>query len=299
MLDEAKIVTDPVFGYKRLDPVPSAEELDQFYAKRYFDLIRTGERARDMRARVLAGLGQSPDVAWLESTLYADIREVLGREAPGRRCLDVGSGTGDLLHSLVRSGFDAVGVEPDRETARALNEAGLEVHGEMFEAYAAAALARPGERFDAVLFKHVLELVRDPVEWVRLGAELLSPGGVLFVQVGNDFSEFQAAAVRLLGARQWWVAYPDHINYFDRASLGRVLEHHGLQVLHAQATFPMELFLLFGENYVEDSELGSRCHSRRKSFELAISPDLRRRLYRGFAELGIGRDCVVFAKKPR
>jgi hypothetical protein len=100
-----------------------------------------------------------------------------------------------------------------------------------------------------------------------------------------------------LGVRQWWVACPDHINYFDLASLSRLLEHHGLRVFQAQATFPMELFLLFGSNYVADPELGSRCHAQRKSFELAISPELRRRLYRSFAELGIGRDCVVFAKK--
>jgi hypothetical protein len=59
----------------------------------------------------------------------------------------------------------------------------------------------------------------------------------------------------------------------------------------------MEFFLLMDENYVENAKKGRECHQKRVAFELSMPSDLRRRLYKSFAELGIGRNSLVFARR--
>jgi len=59
----------------------------------------------------------------------------------------------------------------------------------------------------------------------------------------------------------------------------------------------MELFLLMGDNYVDNPEVGKQCHQKRVNFELSIPKELRRNLYNKLAELGLGRDCIIYARK--
>ena len=73
---------------------------------------------------------------------------------------------------------------------------------------------RFGGGFDALTMFNVLEHVLDPWAMLNTAHELLRPGGVLVVQVPNDFSPLQEAVrshldVALVGRRG------DHVNYFD------------------------------------------------------------------------------------
>ncbi len=38
----------------------------------------------------------------------------------------------------------------------------------------------------------------------------------------------------------------------------------------------MELFLLMGEDYIENYKVGSKCHQKRMEFELNIPDEIRR-----------------------
>jgi len=63
----------------------------------------------------------------------------------------------------------------------------------------------------------------------------------------------------------------------------------------------MELFLLMGINYVDEPRLGRECHERRKRLETTLNKagysDVRRKLLRSFAQNGLGRDVVVYARR--
>ena len=63
-----------------------------------------------------------------------------------------------------------------------------------------------------------------PVDLIELAKKILRPAGVLCVKVPNDFSELQLAAQSQLNNEPWWIASPDHINYFNFQSLGALLE---------------------------------------------------------------------------
>jgi 2-polyprenyl-3-methyl-5-hydroxy-6-metoxy-1,4-benzoquinol methylase len=289
---------DGCFGYRHLDPIPSAEELNHFFLNQNYASIMDGQRAPDLRRLLGGGAEADQEREWLESTLYTDIRLTLERFAPGRRCLDVGCGTGAFLAYLKQHGFAVAGTEPGPEGARAAQAMGLEVYPLTFEQLAETLGPREESRFDSITFLGVLEHLPNPVATIELAAKLLTPGGVLGVRGNNEFSVLQRAAREKLGTREWWVVPPDHINYFNLAAMNKILAHAGLEVVYSQGDFPMEIFLLFGDDYVSDRAVGAACHRKRRAFELSIPGDLRRRIYQALASQGVGRTFLTFGKLP-
>ena len=53
-----RIVVDPVYSYRRIDPLPEDSELAQSYQSQYYDLIRKGGRAPDIRRLMAWRMGQ-------------------------------------------------------------------------------------------------------------------------------------------------------------------------------------------------------------------------------------------------
>jgi SAM-dependent methyltransferase len=298
---EHRIVVDPRWGYRRLDPVPLRPELDDFYESRYSDLLRGGGRAPDL-ARLVAG---GPDAAierqWQAATLHADVLTALeGAVEDGgpRRVLDVGCGTGELMRSLVAAGWDAVGTEPAAGIAEVGRAAGLRIEAATAAEFVADWRARAGEPFGGIVLMNVLEHIPDPASLLETLIVALAPAGRLVVRVPNDFSPLQEAAHRALGGERWWIAIPDHVNYFNHASIGGLVEAMGLTVVERSADYPMELFLLAGDDYRHDPAVGHAMHNRRRRIELSLDPATRRALGHAWASAGIGRNAFVVGRKP-
>jgi SAM-dependent methyltransferase len=287
------IATDPRFGYRRLDPLPTEEELEAFYRDKYYGLIAAGGRAPEIMRQLQGGAEAAAEIDWLGKTLWADIRAVLDALLPGeanRAVLDIGCGPGLFLLAMREQGWQPAGVEPSEEAGKRAREAGLPVFASV-----EACLAEK-KSFEAATLLNVLEHVRDPLAVLRSARSALRPGGILTVRVPNDFSSLQEIARARSGKPPWWVAPPDHIHYFDFPSLEKTIESCGFQVAEKLADFPMELFLLMGDDYVGSPEVGRACHQRRRALELALPADQRRRLYRTFAAEGMGRNALVFAR---
>ena len=291
-----KVIRDPVYGYRRLDPVPSDEEITRFYQSQYYDLIRKGGRAPELRRLMAGGQEAERERAWLRATFYSDICYLLNQYAFGKRVLDVGCGTGEFLSYLKENGFDTTGIEPSSDAVAAAESRGLAVHNATLEEFVEHHRSSGIGTFDAITLLNVLEHVPEPAQVVEIIKPLLNPEGIICVRVPNDFSEMQSAAHQQLNKEAWWIAIPDHINYFDFQSLHSFLKQLGFEVVYSQGDFAMELFLLMGEDYVGNPEVGNRCHQKRVRFETAISGEFRRRIYQALADVGVGRDCLVFGR---
>ena len=290
------IARDERFGFYRLDPVPRSAELSHFYQSQYYELIRQGGRAPEIRRRMEGGDEAAQELKWLEETLFADIADYLEAILEGKgRVLDVGAGVGDLVGYLEHRGFASSGIEPSEDAAAIAAERGRAVHSATLEAW----VADPAHHglYDALVLVNVLEHVPDPFALLSLGKQLLRPGGVLCVRVPNDFSALQRIAETRVEARQWWVFAPDHINYFDFSSLENILQGAGYRVADMTADFPMELFLLMGVDYVDRPERGKEAHRMRRNLEQSLPRALRQTMYRQFASLGMGRNLLMFARK--
>jgi SAM-dependent methyltransferase len=157
-----------------------------------------------------------------------------------------------------------------------------------------------GRRFDVVTLLNVLEHLADPVSVVReIKEKILKPGGVLVIDVPNEFNAFQLCAQKAHDLEPWWIAPPAHLNYFTASTLKALLAGAGYRVERMEASFPMEMFLLFGHNYVGDGALGRKCHEQRMAFELNLrrqgGENVLHEFYRSLAELNLGRQVVAYA----
>lgn len=205
-------------GFFQLDPVPDSETLEEFYQSRYYDLLRQGGRAPELRKLLDTQRERPAELAWLEATLYQDISDAMGAFVPGgASVLDVGCGAGDLIRFLNDRGFKTAGIDPSADAVAEAATRGLGAHTATLEQWA-EALGNHG-LYQAVTLINVLEHVPDPVAMLKAIRSLLAPTGVICFQVPNDFTALQEVAESCqIERRHWWVAVPDHINYFSEES---------------------------------------------------------------------------------
>lgn len=280
------IIACAACGFRHAVPLPDPAAMARDYAETYY---------AEAKPTYLADA--SADQRW--ARLFQDDRldavaSALGRETG--TLIEIGSGPGFFLETAAARGWSTIGVEPSRQAAAFATGRGLDIRNMAF-AEAAASLPQA----DAIAATNVLEHIADPIATLETARDLLKPGGVMCLTVPNDFSPLQLAAQHGKGHAPWWIAPPHHLNYFDFDSLEALLTRLGLTPVERLTSFPMEAFLLMGDDYVADAATGKACHRRRMSFDLAFEAagirDVRRRLYGALAAAGIGREATVIAAK--
>ena len=121
------------------------------------------------------------------------------RPFDGLRFLDIGCGGGLLSEPMTRLGASVTGADASEvniEVARIhAAESGLEID---YRATTAEALADAGERFDVVLNMEVVEHVADVDLYMRKCAEMVKPGGLMFIATINR--TMKAWGLAIIGA---------------------------------------------------------------------------------------------------
>jgi 2-polyprenyl-6-hydroxyphenyl methylase/3-demethylubiquinone-9 3-methyltransferase len=137
-----------------------------------------------IRDQVAARFGRDPHAA---------------RPFEGLRFLDIGCGGGLLCEPMARLGAEVVGVDPARnniEVAK-LHAAGSGVTVD-YRVATAEELADAGEGFDVVLNMEVVEHVADVDLFVKRCAEMVKPGGIMFV--ATIYRALKALGLAIFGA---------------------------------------------------------------------------------------------------
>ncbi|WP_417789265.1 methyltransferase domain-containing protein [Terasakiella pusilla] len=275
-------------GFKHMIPLPSYEQLKTFYEEEFYQ----AEKEDYLQKSVDEWL-------WLDFEFgdrLARAEQSLGSHSE-RTVLDIGTGPGGFLQVAKARNWIGLGIEPSDHAASFARQNGLEVHTGFFDAEWAAQMGQ----FDLVHMSEVLEHVPEPSKLLNLAVSKVKPGGMIVVSVPNDFNPLQEAVIRQDNAESWWVVPDHHLNYFDFESLENLLRHAGLNIVNRSTNFPMEMFLLMGENYRGASDIGKKCHKRRMTFDISLGqrkPEARRALYESLASAGLGRLAIVYAQKP-
>lgn len=136
----------------------------------------------------------------------------------GRRVLEVGCATGQLLRYFKDAGWEALGIEPTKVFA----DYGSRVHGiEILPGLFEDADLKPG--FDLVILSQVLEHVQHPEAVLTHAASLLGPDGRLYVSV-----PYYETYLSIRPARELFIS--THLYAFSPASLASVASRCGLAV---------------------------------------------------------------------
>ena len=143
------------------------------------------------------------------------------RPANGRapRYLDVGCSTGFVVEAARDKGWEATGIDLNPSAIEFGRSRGLDLRTVALEDAGFA----PGS-FDAVSLFDVLEHLLDPRRTLRACAELIAPGGILFLYVPN----YDSASRLLMGANAHFIWPTHHLNYYTPATMRDLMLRNGL-----------------------------------------------------------------------
>ena len=283
-VDGYKVIDCRACGFRHIDPLFSDEELQKFYNGEFYEKERSDYFSH-----------AEEDKEWW-MLRYHHYYEILEAHTPGRRLMDIGSGPGYFLEAGRERGWEVLGFEPSRVAAEYTSGRGLKVVNDYFS----AGKAKDHGVFDVVCLNLVLEHLRDPIGLIEEAGRMLAADGLLFVISPNDFNPLQMQLWRHHGYQPWWVVPKHHLNYFDVESARKFFTARGFQTLHQETSYPLEMFLLSGRNYVGNAGLGRQCHNERKAFETALfrhDRKLMRALAKSWNDAGIGREFVILGRK--
>ncbi|MBS1804658.1 MAG: class I SAM-dependent methyltransferase [Acidobacteria bacterium] len=101
--------------------------------------------------------------------------------------------------------------------------------------------------YSYVQIAHVLEHVSEPLGLLKHVARFMKPSGYLYIEVPQDLSEEQIAALKNGSSRLEGLPIHEHVNVYCLASIKALVDAAGLTVLHAETT-PIDLGWITGTN---------------------------------------------------
>jgi 2-polyprenyl-3-methyl-5-hydroxy-6-metoxy-1,4-benzoquinol methylase len=280
----------PDLDFYSLAHKPSQQELNEYYAKKYYQEEMVYEKH------------------YSENELCLFKQKIEQRHAAIKACrdikndcrfLDVGCGEGFALQYFFDLDFQVKGLD--------FSEFGIEQHHpDRLDTFVAGDIfhsldkeIESGNQYDIVWLQNVLEHVLEPFDLLHKLKRLVAPSGCLVVTVPNDFSELQSCALEQgILKTPFWVAVPDHIHYFNVRSIQKIFEHTGWSMLDKLADFPIDWFLFNqAANYINNPAVGAAAHGARLMLENLMmqknSTEQINAFYRSLANVGMGRNVTI------
>lgn len=137
-----------------------------------------------------------------------------------KRFLDIGCSAGKTVMLFRRCGWNAEGIDVDPDAVRFARSKGLSVHQGLLDDVEDRLSA-----YHFVTLVDVIEHVQDPAALLRRIRGLLEPGGLFYLKTPCADS----LPHRFLGGA--WLESCEHLHFFSRATLCRMLENAGFEIL--------------------------------------------------------------------
>lgn len=268
--DGRRIISCDKCGYNHVVPMYSEEELEKFYENVYSE--------------------STPSFLWHEKV------ENIQRLKKAGKVLDIGCWEGHQLEHFMKVGWKCVGTELNKKAANIATSKGIEVHQisirEFFHQF-------ENEKWDVINIAYILEHIPDPVDLLIKLKRHLEKDGILIVEVPNDFSPLQLAYISENNIEPYWIALPDHLNYFNKQGIENLVKRAGFNIIHGEASFPMEMFLLMGDNYLKDRSIGKASFQKVVTMERIMrnyNSGMVSELYISLYMCGVGRSIILYLK---
>jgi 2-polyprenyl-3-methyl-5-hydroxy-6-metoxy-1,4-benzoquinol methylase len=202
------ILRCPTCGLAYIDRLPTLKELEAIYSAEYFQ----GRTAYADYEASKAGIQRH----------FEHRIAVLRQFKPSGELFEAGCAYGFFLE-LAQRYWSVRGVDISEPAVQYARDAlKLPVEQGDFESNPPASNA-----YDIVVMWDTIEHLYDPVLAIRKSVEALLPGGI----IGLTTADLDALLPRVQKSG-WRMIIPAHLYYFSRQSITRLLNDHGLEVMH-------------------------------------------------------------------
>lgn len=285
----SQITKNKKYGYYTLKKPPSKQELEKYYRDKYYQesLATYYKKYSDGELNYISNKIKQKHTL-LKKYLKSGQRKTM---------LDIGCGEGWTLKYYKNLKWKVMGIDYSKEGCLYHNPGLVDdiVIGDI--KHRLNMLIKAGKKFELITLDNVLEHIIKPEAVIKQCKLLLVTGGLLLVEVPNDFSKFHTYLLNNKYIdKPYWVTTPDHISYFNSSSLSHFFEKLGWKELVKMGDYPIELNLLNQDtNYYKHKELGKNVHNGRVAFERYLEEcDTRTvvKFYETILSLGLGRQIV-------
>jgi len=151
------------------------------------------------------------------------------------KLFDLGAGWGHFMLAGKELGYDVYGVEiSEQPYLYCVNDLKLPVdHIDFFEMDEA-------KKFDVITMWDVLEHIDKANDFLAKCSKLTKPDGYLFLQVPQIDSYFAKKH-----KDNWKMMGLDHVNYFGKDTITKILAHNGYEVVKIKSSFEIKLFIMY------------------------------------------------------
>jgi len=227
---------DKTFDYHRCSscgliyqyPIPSNEEISQFYPDAYsiYQQPRQSSYSRRMLLTLKNTMGYNHLEVPEKRRFFASFRRPKPVHniipfVPGGAVLDIGCGNGEQLLRLRSIGWRCQGVEFNEKAVAICRQHGLDVHhGDLKSAGFAP------ESFDFVTANHLIEHVPDPHALMSEIARVTKSGGAVLIRTPNS----QSIGRSWFGSDWFANDVPRHLMLYSSRNLQLLAARHGLEL---------------------------------------------------------------------
>lgn len=277
------------YGFRTIYPKPNKKILNKYYQKKYFN---TNKSYKD---KLL-----SSEKNYLKCIHSVNIFVLKKFIKNLKKCslLDLGAGKGTFVFNVQKNFRSCLGVDFAKANLGKEYKSNINFISENPEIFIKKNL----KKFNVITLNNVLEHVTNPVNFLKTLRQNIAKNTLLLITIPNDFSMLQKTTNKKIKNKNYWISYPEHLNYFNKQNFIKFSKKMGFDILDAFSDFPIELFLLKKEfDYTHDTSIGKKIHLLRcEIFSFLYKKKSLSLIYKFFKilyDIDIGRDYTYLLKK--
>lgn len=203
-----ELLLDPELELLKTHPQPALENLGSYYESE--DYISHTDSKRSLFEKIYHIVKTY--------SLKKKVGLISSYHSQKGSLLDIGAGTGDFLVTAKASGWQATGIEPNKNAKNLAISKGI--------SFVNSIESIENQQFDVITMWHVLEHVPDVEHQIKQLKRLLKPEGTLIIAVPN-YKSFDAQHYG-----KFWAAYdvPRHLWHFSKISIQKLVSRENLKL---------------------------------------------------------------------
>ena len=181
-------------GFVFMKKIPSFEELKAYYSVYAYEYEKEISEATKMS--------------------IVDLLDSFEKYRVNNKMLDIGCGEGWILGLAKKRGWDVFGTEISQKAIEICNRKGIKIYPGVL-----APENVDEKNFDVIISSETIEHINNPVKEVCGMNSLLRTGGLHYITTPN----FNSYLRRFLGADYDIISYPEHLSYYTKSTLNKLL----------------------------------------------------------------------------